>query len=121
MTLPDPYGRQILRDKYYLKLLPAIFWNNVYEQEQGEALNEVAKKTVKVVVGGNPCNTNALICAKFAPSIPKENFTALTRLDQNRSVAYLAKYLHVDIPDISKVCMFTIFKVIVNNSFVYNH
>jgi malate dehydrogenase len=50
-------------------------------QAQGEALNQVAKKTVKVCVVGNPANTNALIASHFAPSIPKKNFTALTRLD----------------------------------------
>lgn len=53
---------------------------------QGKILDEVAKKSVKVVVVGNPCNTNALIAMKAAPSIPKQNFTALTRLDQNRAV-----------------------------------
>jgi len=50
-------------------------------QAQGEALNLVAKKNVKVCVVGNPANTNALIASTYAPSIPKENFTALTRLD----------------------------------------
>jgi malate/lactate dehydrogenase len=48
---------------------------------QGEALNQVAKKTVKVCVVGNPANTNALIASHYAPTIPKKNFTALTRLD----------------------------------------
>ena len=48
---------------------------------QGEALNLVAKKTVKVCVVGNPANTNALIASHYAPSIPKKNFSALTRLD----------------------------------------
>lgn len=51
---------------------------------------QVAKKSVKVVVVGNPCNTNALICAANAPSIPKENFHALTRLDENRAKFQLA-------------------------------
>ncbi|XP_026679496.1 uncharacterized protein LOC113467487 [Diaphorina citri] len=51
---------------------------------QGDALDKFAKKTVKVLVVGNPANTNALICSKYAPSIPKENFSAMTRLDQNR-------------------------------------
>jgi malate dehydrogenase len=46
---------------------------------QGEALDKYAKKTVKVLVVGNPANTNALVCSKYAPSIPKENFTAMTR------------------------------------------
>jgi len=51
---------------------------------QGEALDKYAKKDVKVLVVGNPANTNALICSFYAPSIPKENITAMTRLDQNR-------------------------------------
>lgn len=59
-------------------------------ETQGQALNKFAKKTVKVCVVGNPANTNALICSKNAPSIPKENFTALTRLDQNRAVTQIA-------------------------------
>ncbi|XP_002731568.1 malate dehydrogenase, cytoplasmic-like [Saccoglossus kowalevskii] len=57
---------------------------------QGKALDKVAKKNVKVLVVGNPANTNALITKKFAPSIPKENFTAMTRLDQNRAQAQIA-------------------------------
>jgi malate dehydrogenase len=48
-------------------------------KEQGEALDKFAKKDVKVLVVGNPANTNALMCAKHAPSIPKENFSAMTR------------------------------------------
>lgn len=50
-------------------------------KEQGEALEKFASRNVKVVVVGNPANTNALITAHFAPSISKWNFTALTRLD----------------------------------------
>jgi len=57
---------------------------------QGEALNQFAKKTVKVCVVGNPANTNCLIMSKYAPSIPKENFSALTRLDHNRAQAQIA-------------------------------
>merc|ERR1711868_355601 len=57
---------------------------------QGEALDKYAKKSVKVLVVGNPANTNALICSHFAPSIPKENFSAMTRLDQNRATSQLA-------------------------------
>merc|ERR1712045_47379 len=59
-------------------------------KEQGAALDQYAKKSVKVLVVGNPANTNALIAAQCAPSIPKENFTALTRLDHNRAQAQLA-------------------------------
>lgn len=55
----------------------------------------MAKKTIKVVVVGNPANTNAYICKKYAPSIPPQNFTALTRLDQNRAQAQVAARLGV--------------------------
>jgi len=60
---------------------------------QGAALDQYAKKSVKVLVVGNPANTNALIAATCAPSIPKANFTALTRLDHNRAQAQLAQKL----------------------------
>jgi len=56
-------------------------------QAQGAALDKVAKKTVKVCVVGNPCNTNALIASTYAPSIPKKNFTGMMRLDQTRSIS----------------------------------
>merc|ERR1712066_889808 len=59
-------------------------------KEQGAALDNFAKKTVKVLVVGNPANTNALIASQCAPSIPKENFSALTRLDHNRAQAQIA-------------------------------
>ncbi|KAI3917179.1 hypothetical protein MKX01_003628 [Papaver californicum] len=58
--------------------------------EQGKALNAVASPNVKVLVVGNPCNTNALICMKNAPNIPPKNFHALTRLDENRAKCQLA-------------------------------
>ena len=58
---------------------------------QGQALDQHAKKSVKVLVVGNPANTNAVIMSHYAPSIPKENFTAMTRLDQNRASAQLAQ------------------------------
>ena len=57
---------------------------------QGEAMEKYAKKSVKVLVVGNPANTNALIISHYAPSIPKENFSAMTRLDQNRAASQLA-------------------------------
>lgn len=59
-------------------------------QAQGAALDKVAKKTVKVCVVGNPANTNALIASTYAPSLPKKNFTAMTRLDQMRATAQIA-------------------------------
>uniref|UniRef100_A0A061R3V3 malate dehydrogenase (NADP(+)) n=1 Tax=Tetraselmis sp. GSL018 TaxID=582737 RepID=A0A061R3V3_9CHLO len=58
--------------------------------EQGKALDKVAKKTCKVLVVGNPCNTNALIAMENAPTIPRKNFHALTRLDENRAKCQLA-------------------------------
>ena len=57
---------------------------------QGKALNEVAKRSVKILVVGNPANTNAYIAMKSAPDLPKENFTAMLRLDHNRALSQLA-------------------------------
>ena len=70
---------------------------------QGESLNKVAKKNVKVLVVGNPANTNALIASHYAPSIPKQNFTALTRLDQNRAISQLSDKLKVRVEDFKNV------------------
>ncbi|GAA2179184.1 malate dehydrogenase [Brooklawnia cerclae] len=64
---------------------------------QGKALNEVAADDIKVLVTGNPANTNALIAMNNAPDIPNERFTALTRLDHNRAKAQLAKKLGVGV------------------------
>jgi len=68
---------------------------------QGEALNAGAADDVRILVVGNPANTNALIAAHNAPDIPKERFTAMTRLDENRAVAQLAKKLSVGVTDIN--------------------
>jgi len=57
---------------------------------QGRALNAAAKRTVKVLVVGNPANTNAYIAMKSAPDLPKKNFTAMLRLDHNRALSQLA-------------------------------
>ncbi len=57
---------------------------------QGKALNEVASKGCKVLVVGNPCNTNALICMENAPRLQRQNFHALMRLDENRAKCQLA-------------------------------
>lgn len=70
---------------------------------QGEALNIHARKDVKVLVVGNPANTNALVCSHYAPSIPRENFTAMTRLDQNRAQAQIAARLGVGISQVKNV------------------
>jgi malate dehydrogenase len=58
--------------------------------EQGKALDAAAARNVKVLVVGNPANTNAYIAMKSAPSLPKENFTAMLRLDHNRALSQLA-------------------------------
>jgi malate dehydrogenase len=67
---------------------------------QGKALDQYAKKNVKVLVVGNPANTNCLITLKHAPSIPKENFTCLTRLDHNRTKYQLAHKASVGVEDV---------------------
>ncbi len=68
---------------------------------QGKALNEVAADDVRVLVTGNPANTNALIAMSNAPDIPNDRFNALTRLDHNRARAMLAKKLGVGVGEVS--------------------
>jgi len=70
---------------------------------QGQALDKHAKRSVKVMVVGNPANTNALICSHYAPGIPKENFSAMTRLDQNRGTAQLANKVGVKVSSVKKM------------------
>jgi malate dehydrogenase len=67
---------------------------------QGEALNAGAADGVKILVVGNPANTNALIAMSNAPDIPRERFTAMTRLDENRAVAQLADKVGVGVEDV---------------------
>ena len=67
---------------------------------QGEALNAGAASDVKVLVVGNPANTNALIAASHAPDIPGDRFTAMTRLDHNRALSQLAKKTGAPVSDI---------------------
>jgi malate dehydrogenase len=73
--------------------------------EQGRALSEVAKRSVKVLVVGNPANTNALIAYKNAPGLDPRNFTAMTRLDHNRAKAQLSKKTGVPVDRIRKVAV----------------
>jgi malate dehydrogenase len=68
---------------------------------QGQALNDGAADDIKVLVVGNPANTNALIAMNNAQDIPAERFTAMTRLDENRAVAMLAKKLDVGVEDVN--------------------
>src|SRR3954451_6806333 len=70
---------------------------------QGEALNAGAADDVRVLVVGNPANTNAFIAASHAPDVPSERFTAMTRLDHNRAVAQLAKKTGAAVSDIARL------------------
>ncbi|HVK19925.1 MAG TPA: malate dehydrogenase [Actinokineospora sp.] len=70
---------------------------------QGEAINAGAADDVRVLVVGNPANTNALIAASHAPDVPRERFTAMTRLDHNRAISQLAAKLNVPVTEIKKL------------------
>jgi len=65
--------------------------NGAIFKETGQALNKFAEKHCRVTVVGNPCNTNALIACQHAPDIPARNFTAMTRLDHDRGIGFLAR------------------------------
>jgi len=71
--------------------------------EQGKALNAVAGRDVRVLVVGNPCNTNCLIARGNAPDIPAERWFAMTRLDENRGKSLLASRARVDVSEISNL------------------
>ncbi|MGA9026031.1 MAG: malate dehydrogenase [Steroidobacteraceae bacterium] len=70
---------------------------------QGKALDAVASRDVRVLVVGNPANTNSLIAQRNAPSLPAASFTAMTRLDHNRALAQLAEKTGVAVADVRKV------------------
>ncbi|HEY9029460.1 MAG TPA: malate dehydrogenase [Burkholderiaceae bacterium] len=70
---------------------------------QGKALDKVASRDVKVLVVGNPANTNAYIAMKSAPSLPRENFTAMLRLDHNRAASQIAAKTGTKVGDIEKL------------------
>ncbi|DAC23201.1 MAG TPA: malate dehydrogenase [Candidatus Thalassarchaeaceae archaeon] len=70
---------------------------------QGKAIDAVASRKVKVITVGNPCNTNALIASANAPSIPPRQFTAMTRLDQNRAVGQMAERAGVPASEVQDV------------------
>ena len=71
--------------------------------EQGRALDKSASRDVKVLVVGNPANTNAYIAMKSAPSLPKKNFTAMLRLDHNRALSQAAMKAKVAVGDVEKM------------------
>ena len=71
--------------------------------EQGRAMNEVANPNIKVLVVGNPCNTNAYIAQRCAPNLNPRNFTAMMRLDQNRTFTQIAQHTDAKVTDIAKL------------------
>ncbi|WP_042365535.1 malate dehydrogenase [Streptacidiphilus neutrinimicus] len=70
---------------------------------QGKAINDNAADDIRVLVVGNPANTNALIAQNHAPDVPADRFTAMTRLDHNRAIAQLAKKLGVGVDDVKRL------------------
>ena len=72
---------------------------------QGEAINAGAADDVRVLVVGNPANTNALIAKSHAPDVPADRFTAMTRLDHNRALSQLARKLGVGVSEIKKLAI----------------
>jgi malate dehydrogenase len=74
--------------------------NGAIFKPQGQAINAHAADDVRILVVGNPANTNALIAMSNAPDVPRERFTAMTRLDENRAVAQLASKLGVGVTDV---------------------
>ncbi len=72
---------------------------------QGKALDQVASRNVKVLVVGNPANTNAYIAMKSAPSLPRESFTAMLRLDHNRALSQIASKTGAAVGDIQKMAV----------------
>ena len=73
--------------------------------ETGKALNENAHRNVKVIVVGNPANTNCLIAQSHAPDLPRENFTAMTRLDHNRALYQIAKKYNAQLNEVKNFCI----------------
>lgn len=92
------FPRQEGRDKS-----EAMEKNVLIFRTMGNAIQEHANKGCKVLVVGNPANTNAFICAHYAPALPKEHFFALTRLDQNRAVGQIAQHTGVSVEDVKNV------------------
>jgi malate dehydrogenase len=79
--------------------------NGAIFKPQGQAINDRAADDVKVLVVGNPANTNALIAQANAPDVPAERFTAMTRLDENRANAQLAAKLGIAVTQIQDLCI----------------
>lgn len=94
-------------------------------ETQGKYFDQYAKKNCKTVVVGNPANTNALILAKNAPSINPRNFTALTRLDQNRAMSQISSRLNVENQKIKNITIWGNHSATqypdLDNAFIQNH
>jgi malate dehydrogenase len=73
--------------------------------DTGKAINDNCKRDAKTIVVGNPANTNAMICQHYAPGIPAENFTAMTRLDHNRALTQLALKTNSKVTDIKQMAI----------------
>ena len=73
--------------------------------DTGKAMNDNASRDCKTIVVGNPANTNCLIASHYAPGIPRENFTAMTRLDHNRALTQLALKTGTKVTDIKKLAV----------------
>lgn len=72
-------------------------------KSMGEALEKYAKETCKVLVVANPANTNCLVCSHYAPKLPKQNFSALTRLDMNRAQSQVGIKLGVNVGNVKNI------------------
>jgi malate dehydrogenase len=79
--------------------------NGASFRDQGHAINKTAADDIRIVVVGNPCNTNCLIAMRHAPDVPRDRFSALTRLDQNRAMAQLAQKAGVPVADVTNVAI----------------
>lgn len=73
--------------------------------EEGKGLNKAASRDVKVLVVGNPCNTNCLIAMHHAPDLPRQNFHAMLRLDQNRAAALLARRAKRPVKEVTRLAV----------------
>jgi malate dehydrogenase len=96
-------GRPRTKDMTRADLITA---NGAIFTGMGKAINAKAASDIKVCVVANPCNTNALITASNAPDVPRERFTAMTRLDENRAKTQLARKAGVGVDQISNLGIF---------------
>ena len=94
-------ARRRVRARASEEILHAVANAQIFSA-QGKAINEVASRDIKVLVVGNPANTNALIASKNAKDIDPKNFTAMTRLDHNRALALIAEKCSAHVNDVKR-------------------